>query len=431
MYSVFVVLCIYLFQVIMKFSIATYNSNGHAPDRMLYINKLCASFDFIFIQEHWLFENEMQICFSKLKGIHHHGISGMSNNELLNGRPYGGVAILWHNSFKGNVTPITTESQRLCAVKITQNGMGIILINAYMPCDTARGNDNIYQSVLNEISLLIEKANCDQIIIGGDFNTDLSRLYSNHTTSLISFVEQENLNFGIHSSKCDVKYSYVSKMNGLKSLIDHFIMSENTFSNIKNIYAYDDGDNLSDHIVICMKLDIDMNYSNECMNKTKPNRVYWDKATDDDIHNYQMVLDENLTYIKIPSEALNCNDLLCIKHKNEIEVLCQSIIDSCIDASKRTIPNILQARSHDNELPGWNDYVENHRQKAIFWHNIWKECNRPREGLLANIRRTTRASYHLAVKRAKNNKDKIISNKLADTLAENKCQDFWKNVKKN
>ena len=126
MYSVFVVLCIYLFQVIMKFSIATYNSNGHAPDRMLYINELCASFDFIFIQEHWLFENEMQICFSKLKGIHHHGISGMSNNELLNGRPYGGVAILWHNSFKGNVTAITTESQRLCAVKITQNGMGII-----------------------------------------------------------------------------------------------------------------------------------------------------------------------------------------------------------------------------------------------------------------------------------------------------------------
>ena len=56
-------------------------------------------------------------------------------------------------------------------------------------------------------------------------------------------------------------------------------MSENTFSNIKNIYAYDDGDNVSDHIVICIKLDIHMNYSNECINKTKPNRVYWDKAT--------------------------------------------------------------------------------------------------------------------------------------------------------
>ena len=38
-------------------SIAAYNSHGHAPDRIAYVNKLLKSNDLIFMQGHWLFDS--------------------------------------------------------------------------------------------------------------------------------------------------------------------------------------------------------------------------------------------------------------------------------------------------------------------------------------------------------------------------------------
>ena len=39
-----------------------------------------------------------------------------------------------------------------------------------------------------------------------------------------------------------------------------------------------------------------------------------------------------------------------------------------------------------------------YRDKSILWHQIWKDCGRPREGYVADIRRCTRSDYHGAVK---------------------------------
>ena len=59
-------------------------------------------------------------------------------------------------------------------------------------------------------------------------------------------------------------------------------------------------------------------------------------------------------------------------------------------------------------MPVWNEYVAPFRDKFILWDDIWVECRRPHEGIVASIMRTTRASYHYAVRYTKNSKFDIV-----------------------
>ena len=44
-------------------------------------------------------------------------VQPMFDNVVLDGRPYGGVAVLWHNRLNRLVTPYKHFSTRYCAVK--------------------------------------------------------------------------------------------------------------------------------------------------------------------------------------------------------------------------------------------------------------------------------------------------------------------------
>ena len=76
----------------------SYNPTGLGTSRPEYIMSLLDkhNIDILFIQETWLLPSNLY----KLADIHKdylfHGQSGIVDTELLQGRPYGGVAILWH-----------------------------------------------------------------------------------------------------------------------------------------------------------------------------------------------------------------------------------------------------------------------------------------------------------------------------------------------
>jgi hypothetical protein len=38
---------------------------------------------------------------------------------------------------------------------------------------------------------------------------------------------------------------------------------------------------------------------------------------------------------------------------------------------------------------GWNDDVKEYKEKATFWHSIWRDNGQPRNGVVADIRRHT------------------------------------------
>ena len=97
----------------------------------------------------------------------------MDSSQILRGRPYGGVAIIFPDSLGSSAIFIDSKSDRLCALHI--HSIQLYLFCIYMPCDL---NDHLsigkYESVLSEISLLCIKHNAEYVCIGGDFNTQFS-----------------------------------------------------------------------------------------------------------------------------------------------------------------------------------------------------------------------------------------------------------------
>ena len=92
-------------------SIASYNSHGHGVGRFEYLNSILNNHDIVLVQEHWLLQDQLVMFENRINGINVHGISGMNNDTLVEGRPYGGCAILWKSSILCKVNPINVESK--------------------------------------------------------------------------------------------------------------------------------------------------------------------------------------------------------------------------------------------------------------------------------------------------------------------------------
>ena len=43
-----------------------------------------------------------------------------------------------------------------------------------------------------------------------------------------------------------------------------------------------------------------------------------------------------------------------------------------------------------------------HKEPALFWRSIWLCNNSPRQGIVADIMRKTRAQYHYSIRQVKN-----------------------------
>ena len=99
----------------------------------------------------------------------------MDSSQILHGRPYGGVAIIFPDSLGSSATFIDSKSDRLCALRLHIHSIQLYLFCMYMPCDL---NDQLsignYESVLSEI----------YVCIGGDFNTQFSRRESLNTKTI-------------------------------------------------------------------------------------------------------------------------------------------------------------------------------------------------------------------------------------------------------
>lgn len=82
--------------------------------------------------------------FNMFKATGTHAVSGIDSTTLLQGRGYGGCAILWNRQLACQITPVKLHSDRMVAVKICVNSLPIPLFSVYMPCDTDSDRDNFF-----------------------------------------------------------------------------------------------------------------------------------------------------------------------------------------------------------------------------------------------------------------------------------------------
>ena len=159
-----------------NFKITTFNCQGFKDRMYEYVKDIFNICDILILQETWLYNFEHSNFINVLPDCQYYAVSAMDETVLgRKGRPFGGCSILWHKNLSLSVSPITTTSNRICAVEFKSDKTKLMLINVYMPNDdNSDTNYDIYGDVLSQISSII----CDyehDIIIGGDLNVDFTR----------------------------------------------------------------------------------------------------------------------------------------------------------------------------------------------------------------------------------------------------------------
>ena len=100
-----------------------------------YITNLLKLCDVCLIQEHWLIPEKL-VDLNIDDEFLAIGISGMDSSRLLPGRPFGGCAILFRKSLLPCVTTLQSNSNRFCAILLTDSiNASILLLNVYLPTD--------------------------------------------------------------------------------------------------------------------------------------------------------------------------------------------------------------------------------------------------------------------------------------------------------
>ena len=352
----------------------------------------------------------------------------MDEREIIRGRPYGGVAIVWYSNLRSKVTPILNDNKRFCALQIDINNKSILLICAYMPCDDRCRDRNVneFVDILNDIAIIVNTHNPDYVCLGGDFNTDLQRATA-HTHNLISFANNYNLNFCVNDVSCTFDFTYRSKGSGHTSFIDHFILSDNLYDALLTFDNVDSVNNFSDHIPVKCVIDYVMSYSENVNPVCNQSRPAWKKATVNQLSNYSQLLDEILGEIHVPFDAIQCNDIFCNLHNDAICKFHDDIIDSMISACNDAIA-CYGSQVYKN-ITGWNMYVDKYFKSALVWHKIWKENGQPESGLLAEIRRSTRSQYHKAYRMVISHEKVIRANNIENAFDNYSFEGMWSEIR--
>ena len=134
------VVCLFHLYCVLKFTLfamllISYNCRGYNNKKASYLNTLLSECDVLFLQEHWLLNNGVMRLSETFQRHHVYGKSGIVVDELLLGRPYGGVAIFINKNIKCFISEVDCESKRLCTVLCKFDEYSVLFVSIYMPCD--------------------------------------------------------------------------------------------------------------------------------------------------------------------------------------------------------------------------------------------------------------------------------------------------------
>ena len=397
--------------------------------KKLFIKELLTKTDILFLQEFWLLESTLHKLQTLPSDFLCAAISGVEPGEILKGRPYGGAAILWNKSLNADVKPLKTNSKRICAVKLNTAEISIIIICVYLPCDNY-SNTNASDELLFELSqieALLNDSVYQHILLGGDFNSDLSR-NNVQTKSIVDFLNKWSLRTGWQSHTATPGPTYLFSDNGPSSQIDHFAFSRSLFESLRSMVVNDRPDTPSRHYAIAAELDQSIATLPIQMRQFIP-KIAWYKAKEEEKQQYSTDLRVMLEDVLLRDSVIECDNLTCTSenHKSAIDNFCSNIIQACFEADQN-IPRTKPPKK--SAVAGWTDDVEPVRQISIFWHNVWVDCGRPGQGAVADVRRLTRRNYHNAVKTCLKNQKAMQRQRLGELASKKGSRPIFDELKK-
>ena len=162
----------------------------------------------------------------------------------------------------------------------------------------------------------------NNICIAGDQNTDLSRINSWHTSSLLQFIENKDLYIPLYHADANVDSTYHSTSVNAFSIIDHIFASKSLSMYITDYVSLSEEiDNQSDHSPVLLTTSIDIILHSNVSQVRKP-RKKWKKVNSNILCSYHKELNKCLSKIVVPNDMLYCRNMSCQcdTHVNNIQL---------------------------------------------------------------------------------------------------------------
>ena len=285
--------------------------------------------------------------------------------------------------------------------------------------------------MLSEVEQILDNTEFDDVVWCGDLNWEMSR-QTGFSVTMRRFLDRLGLiSLWDHHQ---IDYTQVHTDDRTFTSLDHFICNERLLPLVTDCGVMHYGDNNSRHSPIMLKLKVGALPLRQHVNEVRPKRPGWYKASAKHIINYRIDLQGRLDGISVP-KCMECTDSQCSDESHSVlrDNFVMDSLCAVIESSHATIPMVGgrpgSVRPDSGNMPGWREEVEPARKDSVFWHAVWHSAGRPANGELYKIMRTTRASYHVAIRRVRRAADQIKAQKLFEASVSG-GSDLFKEMKK-
>ena len=159
--------------------------------------------------------------------------------------------------------------------------------------------------------------------------------------------------------------------------------------------------------------------------------VDWSSVDHNGISAFTQAVEDKLSNVIVPYDALHCGTGPCHLHNDDIMVYYDDIVKCIRDASRSTVAKRVGARNK-RVIPGWTEFVEERHTLLGDVYSLWALVGKPRHGYIYSQLRVARAQFKYALRYCLKNEKDLRAKALADKFAKNPCNmvTFWKEVRK-
>ena len=309
-------------------------------------------------------------------------------------------------------------SERFAIIKVAN----YIIVNVYFPCAGTTDRLSIINDLVSEIESWLSQLTFCDIIIAGDFNTDLDS--SDAASCCINdFCKRYSLARADNIFNRSNISTYVSLALNHESRIDYCLVS--CISCLGSYDIIDPHVNFSDHLPLMAEIVIGTSLSSPTHDSTHASssvtQLRWDRADSTSFYNY--------THCHLDHLMLRLNNIVSLYSDNVI-----FNASSCIDSLYDDIVNVLCSASKlfvpcvkKNFFKfWWDEELSILKEDSIASDKIWKEAGKPRSGPIFNKRQDCRLKYRKRIRENDHLVTRSYTNDLHDALLHKNGPSFWK-----
>ena len=432
-----------------KLNVFSFNCSGFNSCLNEILKELKINSQIAFICEHWLQPCELPATQRLLQqeGLLSFLKSSVDPEEVLLGRPHGGIGFICKKSKDLYFNFMDVNSDRICVMKVLEKNSRKILLNVigvYLPYFSGTTDQvSLYAETLDKLQSAIDECADAPITVVGDMNASLpqqstisrqwyrNRPFNQHSLLLYDFMLNNDL--GIANFMFDQTINYTYDARNARSYIDHVLISSYCKNIVLSCSIVDDEDWSSDHYPI--RTEFALHFESQSSNMENPScvpaprfpRINWEKAniktvytdrlnitlgSDNEIHKKIQNIDNKCTAQSVVNELYN--------HLTEaIHNVCKTINEQ--ENTKR--------KEQRRKVPWWSTDCTAARDRTRFWRSLWLRCEKSKNCYVYEVYKYVKKTYRNVRKKTMSDFHKNNYNTLSKLFKCSNSKQFWNKVK--